>query len=200
MLVTLGVSASAISGAGNVVARAFAKEPSPAVRSESPSETADTLLDARSPGARNYGWLVQNKSPRTGFDVGPPHERVLTSVRHRPGSPVTPANTPALTPYTPVGGAVDPATPGAIEQALTDDVVPVGPNGVVIPGSPGIGVVSGPGGSGGTGAGGGGNPGGTMPSTPAVPESGTWAMLVLGFFAVGAAMRQRRPVLRHAAS
>lgn len=195
MLVTLGAGVSAISGAGNVVARAFAKEPPTLVRSENPGETADILLDARSPGARNYGWLMQNKPPRTGFDVGPPHERVLTSVRHRPGSPVTPANTPAFTPYTPVGGVVDPVTSNGVEQALTDDVVPVGPNGVIIPGSPGIGVVSGPGGTGGNG----GNTGGTTPSIPAVPEPGTWAMLMLGFFVTGATMRQRRPVLRHVA-
>jgi hypothetical protein len=40
------------------------------------------------------------------------------------------------------------------------------------------------------------DPPGLLPVTSAVPEPATWAMLILGFFAVGAAMRRRRSVLR----
>ncbi|MBI0477209.1 PEP-CTERM sorting domain-containing protein [Sphingomonas sp. MA1305] len=206
LFVTLGASVLGIAGAGDLLSRASAEAPRTKTDAQARIDTPDTLLDARSPGARNYGWLVQNKPPRTGFDVGPAHERVLTSVRHRPGLPFSPGTTPAYTPYTPVVDGFDPTAPGPVEEALTDGNVPVGPGGVFVPGSPGIGVVSGPGG--GTGGGGGtgntpgtgGDPGGVVPSTPAVPEPGTWAMLVLGFFAVGATMRQRRPMLRHAAS
>ncbi|GEM_PF-2420207 len=167
----------------------------------------DSVFDARSPGSRGYGWLVNTKQPRTGFDVGPPGERVLTSVRHRPDAPVVPGGGVPVPAYTPADATFVPEAVGPAGGPLIDAVVPTNPGGVFIPGRPVLGGgVSGPGG-GGTGGGGstGGTPGGTdtnVPTTlvtPAVPEPSTWAMLVLGFFAMGPMLRRRRPTLRYEA-
>lgn len=156
----------------------------------------DSVFDARSPGGRRYGWLVDTKQPRTGFDVGPPAERVLTSVRQRPVPPVVPGGGVPVSGYTPGDGTLVPETVGPAGETPLDTVVPTNPGGVFIPGSPIIGGGTGGGGNGGGGGGTGGTPGGTDPGTttpipPAVPEPSTWAMLILGFFAMGTMLRRR---------
>lgn len=153
----------------------------------------ESLLDGRSPGQRRYGWLLNNKPDRLAFSAGDlADERVLPATRRRPG-----------------GGPIVPVVPGAPLTSLgivpdaTDAVADLGDPGVPsligggiggIGGAPIIGGVTGPGGGGG-----GGTP--TDPATPtpetlipAVPEPASWAMLVLGFAALGMVMRRRRSV------
>jgi hypothetical protein len=146
-----------------------------------------SLFAERSPGERGGGALLSTK---------PPHERVLSEVRDRdpsagdppadPGFAVTPEDLAALPGGAP-GAAGAPGDPGGD---------PLG-NNFFAPPFPG-----GPGGPPFLPAAFGGPPGGPPPSGPippvidppgagAVPEPATWAMLILGFFAVGAAIRRR---------
>jgi hypothetical protein len=133
----------------------------------------------RSPGERGAGTLLSTK-PNFG-----PQERVLSTERDR--------NPPAGVPSemtNPVFGTL-PAGPGT-ENAL--------PGAIAVPGDGGAGD------SGDTGF----FPGGGFPSVPnatqflpfaagptiltdvpGVPEPATWAMLILGFFAVGMSLRRR---------
>jgi hypothetical protein len=201
-LAAFGAALFAIAGIGSELSgtSSAAATPPSTFRLSDP----DSVFDARSPGGRDYGWLVNTKQPRTGFDVGPPSERVLTSVRHRPDDPVVPGGAGPVPAYTPADGTVVPEAVGQAGGPLIDAVVPTSPGGVFIPGGSVIGGgVSGPGG-GGTGGGIGGTPGGTdtnilTPVTPSVPEPSTWAMLVLGFFAMGTLLRRWRLTLRHEA-
>lgn len=146
----------------------------------------DALFAARSPGGRT-GALTQTKFARTGVGedrAAPgvhPTERVLSSVRTRPSIPFINVAPPAdAVPF------VDAPFPGG---GLPGEIVP--PGGVFVPGGPG----TVPGGGGVIPGGGGGGGGGTNPGTPpttSVPEPSTWAMLILGFLSIGAAMRRRR--------
>ena len=151
-----------------------------------------SLFAARSPGERGGGALLSTKPGR-------PSERVLSNVRDRdpplgdpgaddPGLPVTPEDVAALTP------PADGAAPGE-------------GGGFGLPGGgggPSFAPFSGPGGDPGFLPGGGlapltPPPGTPPPGTPppsgpgisAVPEPATWAMMIIGFFSVGAAVRRR---------
>lgn len=155
----------------------------------------DSILDSRSPGQRRYGWLLNNKPERLAFSAeNPPTERVLSSTRRRPASgsgvpnPEVPLTTLGIVPDT----TVPPSDFG--ESGSFGGIG--GPGGTPI-----VGGIPGPGpGPGGGGGGGGddtpGNPVTPTPETPvaAVPEPSSWAMLVMGFAALGAFMRRRRSV------
>lgn len=142
------------------------------------------LFAARSPGAREAGALYDTKPARERVAALPPGsvtglppatERVLTNVRDRP-TPYVDLPPVGSLPFVDVPGVVTPALPGALPPAL--------PGG----GFPGGGLLPG----GGTGGGGGGGGGGDIPGVPGIPEPTTWAMMILGFFGIGAAMRRRR--------
>lgn len=136
-----------------------------------------SLIAGRSPGERE-GALLPTKLAKAG-----PEERVLSEVRDRdPGIGDPPAD-PGLLP--------DAALPGAPgEGALPGGPAgePFAPFGTPFggPGDPGPSFIPG-------------GPGGSPPFTPppgggipsGVPEPGTWAVMILGFFAVGWAMRRR---------
>lgn len=150
----------------------------------------ESLLDGRSPGRRRYGWLLDNKPDRLAFTAGDPaDERVLPATRRRlagdPVGPVVPGS-----PLTSLG--VVPDVTGSVPDLVDSGVANFVGGG--IGGAPIVGGVTGPGG------GGGGstptNPVTSTPETPipAVPEPASWAMLVLGFAALGIAMRRRRSV------
>lgn len=142
-----------------------------------------SLFAGRSPGERGEGALLSTK-PGHG-----PEERVLSTVRDRdPVGAAPPAEDPGLLP--------DSALPGAppAENALPAGAGPgdqFAPFGAPFSsfGEPGGGFIPGGGGGG----------GGLIPPvlppdpplTSAVPEPATWAVMILGFFAVGWAMRRR---------
>jgi hypothetical protein len=144
-----------------------------------------SLFSDRSPGGRGAGPLLSTK---------PPHERVLSEVRDRdPDLGIAPGIEPVfgLAPdgLAPGGGAPpggDPPT-GDPGGGLPGDGGFPGSDGAPSsapffnPGQPGfLPFSSGPA-----------APSGPGPGIGAVPEPATWAMLILGFFAVGAAMRRR---------
>jgi hypothetical protein len=143
-----------------------------------------SLFADRSPGGRGAGPLLSTK---------PPHERVLSEVRDRePPVEVPPAADNPVFGVPPEGPATSGAPPG--DDSLTEDSFggpgsstsyfnPAQPE--FLPFSQGPAAPSGPG-----------------PGTgiTAVPEPATWAMLILGFFAVGAAMRRHRRMQFGAAS
>jgi hypothetical protein len=141
---------------------------------------ADPLafIAERSPGGREDVGLLTTKPERTAALENGPEERVLSSERDRaPGDGAAPAAD------NPVFGAA----PGTAGGPLGDSSISGGGPGDEEPfvGGPLAGpppaqplLV----------------PGGFAPLTAfvaAVPEPGTWAMLIIGFFAVGAGLRQR---------
>lgn len=189
---TLGLGATALTGIGvmammpgNLFSASAAVAAAPAVT----ATDVDSLLDARSPGGRRYGWLLDTKIAR-GYADKSPTERILSSVRHR--LETTSPDQPQLvdTPAVPFG---DPVT------AATGDGDPIvgtgtpgaggGPGGFV--GTPGAGGVL-PG-SGGNGSGSDGGGTSTTPIASPVPEPSGWTLMILGFAFLGTAMRRQRP-------
>ena len=157
------------------------------------------LLDRRSPGSRTEGQLTKTKH----------HQRALAKMRgaphvRAPAAEPVPAGLPELAAI-----LMDVPQPLPVELAAAP-LAKVGPPpslGTLI-GSPGGGgggpLIGSPGGGGGGGGGGPGTPGGDTPQTipteqphvpvvdtPAVPEPGTWAMMLLGFAAIGWRVRRR---------
>ena len=153
------------------------------------------VLGLRSPGERSQGQLADAKgrSVRTGSYVRPHHERALAKVRppkaflDQPFPVVTdndvtsPAVTNALTPGTEVAAV----SPG--EQFGTGNNPGFG-------GGPGGGFIFPGGGGGGVGP----FPPPTIPPpivpppTSAVPEPSTWALMLMGFWGIGASLRLPR--------
>jgi hypothetical protein len=158
-----------------------------------------SVLDARSPGARAPGALTSSK-PLKAADV---QKRVLSNLNGTPGAATPSAAAPLAQPVAPADapGTIVPAVvaAGPGEAASIAPLVVGGAPGAAI--LPGIAIAPGVvGGGGGGGAGGGGGPVGTTPVTPgtpvtpvpAIPEPETWLTLLLGFGAIGGAMRFRR--------
>ncbi|WP_298671029.1 PEPxxWA-CTERM sorting domain-containing protein [uncultured Sphingomonas sp.] len=144
------------------------------------------MFTDRSPGARGAGALTQTKErrervasnersrpePKAAPKPLTPVERVLTSVRERPPF-VDEGGLPFADSAGPIMPPVDFAGPGQ---------TPFGPS--IPPFVPPLG----------------GNPTPPInppvnPPTGAVPEPATWGMMLIGFFAVGAALRRRRGAL-----
>ena len=128
-----------------------------------------SLFADRSPGERGAGPLLSTK----------PEERVLSTVRDRDPGMLPAADDPVFASALP--GAGDPPVGGpAGEDPLIGPAIfsgpyyPfAGPEGGFIPGTAPL------------------APPPTGPILSAVPEPATWAVMILGFFAVGAAMRRR---------
>jgi hypothetical protein len=148
-----------------------------------------SLFAARSPGERGAGALLSTK-PGLG-----PAERVLSEVRDRDpaagdappaADPLTPADVAALSDGIPGAGGLPGGTGGAggAPAFASPFFAPFAPGGGD-PGDPGLVGSPPPGG-----------PPGIIPPPPgggisAVPEPATWAMMILGFFGAGAALRRR---------
>lgn len=192
----LAVTGAAVVGAGTVIAGSSGALPSASANAEAPRALVsdpESLLDARSPGERRYGWLVNTK--QGGFpadDRESPTERVLSAVRHRPTATTIPAGISAVEPLAfPIDGG--PGTTSIFSNPLGYDepVQEAGPSAAL--GGPALSGAALPG-SGGPGRGDGGttNPG---ISVSGVPEPSIWVMLILGFAMTGSAMRTRRSVV-----
>ncbi|MEG3122401.1 hypothetical protein [Sphingomonas sp. GB1N7] len=148
----------------------------------------------RSPGTRTTAALNQTKKARAHSKDGsravaanPPSERVLTNVRTRP-----PVAVPDASQYTDALLTTPLASDGA---AVVPDIGILPPAAVA---PTGIGSIPGfaPGGVGFLPGGGGGGGGGVVPVEPGapvagVPETSTWLMLIVGFFAIGWSLRSR---------
>ena len=153
-----------------------------------------SLFADRSPGGRGSGALLSAKG-----HAGGPEERVLASERDRdpPLGVSPPPGDPPLV-FDPVdpgaggtlpGGGAPPQEPGIGSPPLSQffplaalggpEFIPGGGGGTPPPGSTPPPSTSTPGPPGGPG------------DIPGVPEPATWAMLILGFFAIGAALRRR---------
>jgi hypothetical protein len=136
----------------------------------------------RSPGRRGSGALLSTKPERKSALADAPHERVLSTVRQREPASGVPPVADNSAPGNPIfDTAPDMPAEGGILPGDTGGVVPgdsgppsdqmIGASAFPPPydffGVPGAGSVS------------------------AVPEPGTWAMMILGFAAVGMALRRR---------
>ena len=146
----------------------------------------------RSPGERGATDVLKGKTKRVasrigkGRDVTEPTQKALGKIFDKPVEGVASTATPQ-----PVAGAL----PETVEFVAPVAGLPAFAS--VIPGvfTPVIG--GGGGGSGGGGSGGGGGGGGGISVPPpvppvvnAIPEPSTWALLLLGFAAVGASLRR----------
>lgn len=170
---------------------AVAERGGPAISKIRKDGIVATLLDpmslfaGRSPGER-AGALLPTKLAKAG-----PEERVLSQVRDRDpgiGDPAAPPDSGLLPDAGLPGAPGEGALPGGpAGEPFAPFGAPFGgvgdPPGGFIPGGPGgSGIPGGP-------------PGGTPPPgggiASGVPEPGTWAVMILGFFAVGWAMRRR---------
>lgn len=158
-----------------------------------------SVFAARSPGVRLGGALYQTK-PRVAAaprkrdrPVGVvPHERVLSNVRSRPAPPaaafadappIALLGGPGLMNDMPIGGSLVGGSPAF-------DVPPFGfgdtPGFTVGPGNPPGNETPGGGGGPGPGTGPGQGPG------SAVPEIGTWLMIIVGLGVIGQAFRRQK--------
>jgi hypothetical protein len=142
------------------------------------------MLGLRSPGQRSRGELADTKGRRLRpMSHLAPHQRALAKVRPprnilRAFVPEVPATVDTIP-----GLAVAPADVGA--PIVTDLLPPVGP--------PPGGLIFGGGGGGGGGGLIGSVPPSVIPPVPsAVPEPSTWALMLLGFGAIGGSLRRAR--------
>ena len=168
-----------------------------------------SILDARSPGARRAGALLQTKPGHArALAVGPPPggpaERVLAGLRDNPHEPDLVARLPELLApnrFVELDVAPGRAVPGPVLTPAAFTPSEFGafpPPGGLLP--PPVGFPPGaspPGGSPpggptsartalGTGAG--------PPGGGPVPEPATWVMMIMALFGGGAALRRRKPV------
>jgi hypothetical protein len=185
----------AVAALGIPLAWSIAADPATDMVAAAVSQAQDLaeLLSQRSPGARTAAELTKTK-----------HARTAARLRTQPKVPATPRH------------AAPPAASAPIELAFLLKS-PVAPVGLTTPGGsspiappPSLGSIRGstPGGGDFTSPGGGdftppGGGGGTatfpteqprvlVPVTSAVPEPGTWAMMLMGFGLIGWRLRRRR--------
>lgn len=152
------------------------------------------MIGQRSPGARMVGDLSDTKARKLAR-IGRPHQRALPKIR-QPAALPDEFVKPLFAPQDAVSAA--PAlVPTQVADVLAPQLGSVPPTLGFSPPGLGGGIIVGPGG------------GGVTPPTtaeppivitpptivpPAVPEPGTWAMMLIGFGAVGVALRRRRKI------
>lgn len=157
------------------------------------------MLQWRSPGPRTAAHLIKDKAPRSEAGAQEPVERALGKMFEPEVEPVLVGEGPFASPEALL---VSPDVAPLGDLALpSGDLSSDGPRGSI--GFPQI-VGGGGGGGGGGGSPGGAGPGGGSPGTggpgstppvdvtPAVPEPGTWALMLLGMGLCGFTMRRRR--------
>lgn len=144
-----------------------------------------SIMQSRSPGPRAPG-AVSDKGPRLALAKEP--DVPLAAIPHMVNViPTTPYMGDRMQIFVPDFPTELPVQPLSFrEMALAD--LPQLTGGGVIGGQPGNGIVP-------IGSGIGGGvfiPGNPITATPAVPEPSTWAMLIIGFTAVGYSLRKRQ--------
>ena len=156
-----------------------------------PVSSLMAMLEDRSPGERTAAELNKTKSKF----AEAPTQRALGKIVQPQAKELPKSFVQAITPTPPVPVIAPPAVPAAAAPPVLAGLVP---NSLPIP--PVGGVIASPGGGGGGGGGGGTPPTSGTPETPtnpppvpAVPEPGTWAMMLLGFGLAGWSFRRRRP-------
>lgn len=152
------------------------------------------LFAERSPGERGAGALLSTKPEREAALAGPPYERMLSGIRERevPFGLLPVVDNAVFVAGPATGGAFPAEAPFAGGQIISWPSLPS------LPGPYDVFQNSG------SGAGGGFAPLSQIPAAPlspgtaplpnfapGVPEPGTWAMMILGFFAAGMALRRR---------
>jgi hypothetical protein len=155
-------------------------------------KTVAAMMAERSPGERAQGALASLKHKRAPAI----HERALPKVRRPAAPPISPLA--AIVAGPPVPPAIPPAAP--IYSLMTGPPTAIPPIGAIpVSGGGGPPIIGSPGGGGGGGGGVIVPPVTTTPGTPtpptqtsAVPEPGTWALMLLGFGFVGLAVRRDR--------
>ncbi|WP_097063151.1 PEPxxWA-CTERM sorting domain-containing protein [Sphingomonas guangdongensis] len=146
-------------------------------------ESLSKILAGRSPGFRSEAGLIKVKGKDLALRRTPRQQRVLPLLRTR--DPIFPVEDVDLSgsSFLPVTAPID--LPGG---TFTDSPVnPVYPGGPIFPGPSGFPILP---------------PGIPMPPpntepaipqpTPPIPEPATWAMMVIGFGSIGAALRRAR--------
>jgi hypothetical protein len=157
------------------------------------------MLDARSPGEREKGELTSTKPAAAVADS--PRQRALGKTfppKPTPTEQLAKAIVPS--PPAPPDQIVPPVAPPTLAEVVAPAAPFAAPNlASVGPAIFGVGGIGGGGAPGGAPGGGGSAPGGdtavvtpTPPVTSAVPEPGTWLMMLVGFGMIGSAMPRRR--------
>jgi hypothetical protein len=166
-------------------------EPATAVAAAVASEARDLadLLSQRSPGTRMQAELTK-------------HARVAGKTRTPPRAS-TPAGRPILPGVPATADLVDllqpPIAPvGVVSEGLQPPLAPTPTLGAILASAPGDQAFTPPGGGGGGGGGGTAHyptvqPREELPLPSAVPEPGTWAMMLTGFGLIAWRVRRRRP-------
>ena len=161
-------------------------EPATAVAAAVASEAQDlaNLLSQRSPGTRTQAELTK-------------HARVASKTRTPPRT-AAPAGRPAFPGIPATAELVDllqpPLAPvGVVSEGLQPPLAPPPTLGAVLASAPGDQAFTPPGGGGGTAHYPTVQPREELPPTSAVPEPGTWAMMLTGFGLIAWRVRRRRP-------
>ena len=153
---------------------------------EAGSASFRSLFDRRSPGERQKADLLATKKLRAAQAraSSPPSRmfKVLTTAQPPKPLGAPPVDTVALSPTTPPPAAIV-GPPGIVDlPPSAPDILPPGAPGILPPpvGTPDVPVLP--------------PPVVTIPEVPIVtpvPEPGTWALMLLGFFGIGIAVRRR---------
>ena len=142
------------------------------------------LLSQRSPGTRTQAELTK-------------HARVASKIRTPPKA-ATPARPPIFPGIPATAELVDllqpPIAPvGVVSEGLQPPLAPPPTLGAILASAPGDQAFTPPGGGGGQQSNPTAQPREELPLTSAVPEPGTWAMMLMGFGLIAWRVRRRRP-------
>ncbi|MEP6983490.1 MAG: PEPxxWA-CTERM sorting domain-containing protein [Sphingomicrobium sp.] len=161
-------------------------EPATAVAAAVASEARDLadLWSQRSPGTRTQAELTK-------------HARVASTIRTPPKAPA-PVGRPTLPGIPATAELVDllqpPIAPvGVVSEGLQPPLAPPPTLGAILASAPGDQAFTPPGGGGGPHSNPTAQPREELPLTSAVPEPGTWAMMLTGFGLIAWRLRRRRP-------
>ena len=152
-----------------------------AVLAANASGNALADLENRSPGSRLGDIALKAKRAISRLLPGRPDEDVPAPEQRALGKVFDPPASDDFT-FSPLAEPAPPMALAAPSEAVPEEFLPIGGGGFT-PGAPGGGITPG--------GGGGGGGGGNNPPPPAVPEPETWALMLLGFAAVGGAMRRQ---------